>query len=82
MIVTYNDISTHVSCESLYAVGRKLSHSNIHDAGNMNIMEVVCEETNGKHPVSHIIYLPVPKGKLREAIQLQESLLAHHQQPA
>ena len=49
---------------------RQLKRVNIKDAGNMNIMEITYEGRGGATEIR----VPVPKGKLREAITLQERL--------
>lgn len=60
--------------ESFMDQERKLKRINIKDSGTMNILEIIYEKINGKQRRQHEIRIPVPKGKLREAIELQESL--------
>jgi hypothetical protein len=50
---------------------RSFRNINIHDAGKLNVMEIRYEY--GDH--SGEIRIPIPKGKLREAIQVQEELM-------
>jgi hypothetical protein len=44
---------------------------NIHDAGMLNVMEISYEQ----YDVYEEIMIPIPKGKLREAIYLQDILM-------
>jgi len=53
--------------------GRQLKRVYIRDTGNLNIMEITYEN-DGSGEMNEI-KIPVPKGKLREAIAIQESLL-------
>jgi hypothetical protein len=55
---------------------RRLRRVNIRDAGDMNIMELCYHCPTQKERASGEINILVPKGKLREAIQLQEKLTA------
>ncbi len=50
---------------------RQFRHITIREAGNINVLEIYFEL---KNKVCDII-IPIPKGKLREAIELQERLL-------
>jgi hypothetical protein len=45
----------------------------------MNILEITYEKISSKLPDLQDIYILVPKGKLREAIELQEYLLYRYQ---
>jgi hypothetical protein len=51
-----------------------LKRVEIRDAGRLNIMEITVERNNTAHAGLHEIRIPVPKGKLREAIALQEKM--------
>lgn len=46
----------------------------IHEAGNMNIMEISYENPQGTSQIR----IPIPKGKLREAIALQEKMVERY----
>ena len=48
----------------------------IHDAGNMNVMKISYDASDRQQRGPVEINILVPKGKLREAIQLQERLTA------
>ncbi len=64
--------------ECFHENGSIFQRVNIRDAGHLNIIEICYE--NGKE--NREIRIPIPKGKLREAIRLQEELLYRHQDPA
>lgn len=78
VVVTYNEVCTDDIYEAFHNSLRKLNRVSIHDAGKMNVMEITYEKETGRHTVPVNIYMPVPKGKLREAIELQENLLSHY----
>lgn len=63
---TFNDANHH------------LRRVNIRDAGSLNIMEISFRSGSGYSERSEEIPVPVPKGKLREAIALQEILMKQH----
>lgn len=52
----------------------KLQRINIRDAGSINVMEISYDSYNKSSAVSNEIKIPVPKGRLKEAIQVQEKL--------
>ncbi|HLG38657.1 MAG TPA: hypothetical protein VI461_03275 [Chitinophagaceae bacterium] len=54
---------------------RQLKRINIHDTGNMNVMEITYQRNGLQNAGPGEIHIPVPKGKLKEAIQVQEKLL-------
>lgn len=54
----------------------QLKRVDIRDTGNMNILEITFISFNEQHPGLDEIRLPIPRGKLREAIEVQE-LLSH-----
>jgi hypothetical protein len=60
--------------------GRQLKRINIHDAGKMNVMEIAYQHNDLQHVNPGEIHIPVPRGKLKEAIQVQEKLLKLPQQ--
>ena len=47
----------------------------IRDEGEMNILEIICESSRNKEFRMDELRVLIPKGKLREAIALQEKLL-------
>ncbi|HTD94187.1 MAG TPA: hypothetical protein VK644_10260, partial [Chitinophagaceae bacterium] len=60
--------------ESFMDQNHQLKRIRIRDAGNLNILEIAYERINGRTKKRYEIRIPVPKGKLREAIEVQESL--------
>jgi hypothetical protein len=72
--ITANKISIDGNQEPFHEEGRRLRKVNIRDAGEMNVMEISYESPGQKGALSNEIRIPVPKGKLREAIGLQERL--------
>ncbi len=51
-----------------------LKRVEIRDAGRLNVMEITVERLNDTYSGLLEIRVPVPKGKLREAIALQEKI--------
>ena len=62
--------------ESFFNENRQLKRVNIHDAGKVNVLEIAYQRNDLQHTGPAEILIPVPKGKLKEAIQLQEKLSA------
>jgi hypothetical protein len=60
--------------ESFMDQNRQLKCIRIRDAGSLNILEIAYERINGNTKKRREIRIPIPKGKLREAIEVQESL--------
>ena len=52
----------------------QLKRVDIRDAGNMNILEITFISFDEQHPGLDEIRLPIPRGKLRETIEVQELL--------
>lgn len=57
--------------------GRELRRVNITDSGGINLLEITFTSYQNGNNFPEEIRIPVPKGKLREAIELQEKLLKH-----
>jgi hypothetical protein len=72
--ITEDKVSIDDRHESFRDTERQLQRVNIHDAGNMNIMEIGYHWPGQKEKLPAEIRIPVPKGKLKEAIQVQERL--------
>ena len=62
------------TAESFLDNNNKLKRVSIRDTGNMNILEITYERMNGKTTGMREIRVPVPKGKLKEAIEVQDCL--------
>ena len=75
IIITNKQVSIDGIDQSFDGGDHELRLVNIRDAGKMNILEITYENINSKLTDLQDIYVLVPKGKLREAIELQEYLL-------
>lgn len=53
---------------------KQLKKIHIRDEGKMNILEISFENLSGSQATVADIRIPIPKGKLREAIQVHDSL--------
>jgi hypothetical protein len=53
----------------------QLKRIDVRDEGKLNIIEITYEWVKRKTPGLDAIYIPVPRGKLREAIVTQEQLM-------
>jgi hypothetical protein len=72
--ITTDKVSIDDMHEPFHNTERQLQRVNIHDAGKMNIMEISYHCPDQKKKLPGEIRIPVPKGKLKEAIQVQERL--------
>ncbi|MDP4262015.1 MAG: hypothetical protein Q8941_05735 [Bacteroidota bacterium] len=54
--------------------GRRFTRINIHDAGIINVMEISYRRHGIQHAGLGEIHIPVPKGRLKEAIGVEEKL--------
>lgn len=61
--------------ESFRSKERQLKRIHIRDTREMNILEIIYEDHRGKPGLSQI-HIPIPKGKLREAMEVHENLSA------
>jgi hypothetical protein len=77
--ITHKQVSVDGIGQFFHDGNYELRLVNIRDAGEMNILEITYENINSRLPDLRDIYVPVPKGKLREAIELQEYLLYRYQ---
>lgn len=69
--ITPDSVWTNERNEAFHEGPCQFQRVNIHDAGKLNVMEI-CYEQGAN---SREIRIPIPKGKLREAIEVQEKLL-------
>ena len=67
--VWIGDAHQHFSSEE-----HRLKRIDIRDEGKLNILEITYEWAKRKIPGLDEIRVPVPKGKLREAIEVEEKL--------
>jgi len=79
IVITQKQVSIDGIDQSFHDGDHELRLVNIRDAGKMNILEITYENITSKPTDLQDIYVLVPKGKLREAIELQEYLLYRYQ---
>ena len=72
IIITPDAVLTNKRQEAFHEGDRLFQRVNIRDAGKLNVMEI-CYECGNR---SKEIRIPIPKGRLREAIEVQEKLVA------
>lgn len=63
------------SVESFNDINKQIKRINIRDAGKLNVLEITYSIFNNGITKTDEILIPVPKGKLKEAIQVQENIL-------
>ena len=68
--ISSHTVSVNNLHESFQNDQRRFREIRIREAGNINIMEIRYEQANKMHGIS----LPIPKGKLREAFEVQARL--------
>jgi hypothetical protein len=68
--ISSHTVSVNNSHERFHNDQRRFKEIHIREAGNINIMEIRYVQANKIHGIS----LPIPKGKLREAFEVQERL--------
>jgi hypothetical protein len=73
--ITMQNIWIDDAVESFNDVDRHLKHISLHEAGTLNILEITYVVLKDGLKRLGEIKVPVPKGKLMEAIQVQESLV-------
>ena len=61
--------------ESFNDINKQIKRITINDMGDLNILEITYSILKNGISKSEEIRVPVPKGKLKEAIQVQESIL-------
>jgi len=64
--------------EHFHSNGRSLKRINIKDEGKLNVMQIVYEQQLQNGVFDKDIHVPVPKGKLKEAIEVEERLNLIH----
>ena len=74
VIITYERVWIDECHEPFHTGDRQLKRINIRDAGKINVMEITYEQQHPKGTFNNDIRIPVPKGKLREAIDVEEKL--------
>lgn len=74
VMVTHYNVITGDGEEVFNGLHHELRRVNIMDAGPLNIIEITYERKGEDSRFFEDIKIPVPKGKLREAIRLQQNL--------
>lgn len=69
--ITGSRIKINEQAEVFLDQFRRLKRVHIRESGPLNIFEIYYQQANGR---LRSIYLPIPRGRLREAMELQESL--------
>ena len=72
--VTPNRVSFDDVHEHFHNAEYRLQRINIHDAGPLNVLEIAYRRRDQGSGPNAEINIPVPKGKLMEAIKLQDTL--------
>ena len=75
--ITNQKVWTNDTGETFSDIKRQVRRIHIRDTGKLNILEITYSVFNNGMTTSDEIFVPVPKGKLKEAIQLQENLFAN-----
>jgi len=70
--ITPESVWTNKRNEAFHEGSRHFQRVSIRDAGRLNVIEICYDDDNN----SREIRIPIPKGKLREAIEVQEKLIA------
>jgi hypothetical protein len=74
--ITGQKVWTGDAAVSFNDVNRYIKRICIHDSGKINILEITYAILENGNTHSGEIVIPIPKGKLKEAIQVQENLVA------
>jgi hypothetical protein len=74
IIITSGNATVNGRLTTFNGHGKYLRKADIREKYDRNVLEIVYETKNGKKLAFDELIIPVPKGKLREAIVLLESL--------
>ena len=72
--ITSGKVSIDDKHEPFHDNDRQLQRINIRDAGKMNVMEISYQRNDLPNAGPKEIHIPVPKGRLKEAIGVEEKL--------
>ncbi|MES1214813.1 MAG: hypothetical protein ABUT20_04780 [Bacteroidota bacterium] len=61
--------------EYFHSIDRRLRRIVIKDVGKLNVLEITYELQILNRSTSKEIFIPIPKGKLKEAIEVEEKLM-------
>jgi hypothetical protein len=76
IIITPNRVSIDNNHESFHDTESQFKRINIHDTGNINVIEISYQRKDAQSIGLSEIYIPVPKGHLKEAIEVEVKLNA------
>jgi len=74
IIITSDNASVNGKLTIFNGEGKFLRHADLKEKYDRNVLEIVYESKKGEKVLSKQLIIPVPKGKLREAIVLLDSL--------
>jgi len=74
IIITSDNASVNGKLTIFNGEGKFLRHADLKEKYDRNVLEIVYESKKGEKVSSKQLIIPVPKGKLREAIVLLDSL--------
>lgn len=76
IVITYQKVWIGDKVESFSNRERQLKKVDIREVGNINVIEIIYETIRGGLPAHACIHIPIPRGKLREAMTVHENLSA------
>lgn len=74
VMITLHRVWTDDKYEHFNLDDRRLKRIHIRDEGQLNVLEITYEQQHAKGPFNNNIHVPVPKGRLKEAIEVEEQL--------
>lgn len=73
--ITVQKVLTGKKIETFSDINRSIRRIDIRDSGKMNVLEIIYAILENGTTVSREILVPVPRGKLKKAVQVQEQLM-------
>ncbi len=77
IIITGQRVVTNEEAQPFMDQYHKLKRVNIRDTGAMNILEITYEKISGRLSRVKEIRIPVPKGRLKEAVEVHDCLMSN-----
>ena len=74
VIITHQRVWIDEKHEHFHFNDRSLKRIDIKDEGRLNVLQIIYEQQHTSGPFNMDIHVPVPKGKLKEAIEVEEKL--------
>ena len=72
--ITESQVSINNKHQPFHDASRRLQRINIRDAGQLNVVEISYQQSQLPGTAAKEIHVPVPKGRLKEAIDMEEKL--------